>query len=67
MPTGTPIETKYVEYCILKEIQQGKYRIEINFGLHGLTIYGGIIKATYHFFKTINSGAYIKITKLSKI
>jgi len=40
------------------------YRIQIDFGSTGYLKYGGIIKATYYFFKTINSGAFIKITKL---
>ena len=41
-----------------------KYRIQVDYGEKGYEIHGGIFRAILEFIKTIDSGAFVKVTKL---
>lgn len=43
-----------------------QYRIQVNFGSHEYNVYGNVFKAIYEFIKNIDSGAYVKVTRLYK-
>lgn len=44
-----------------------QYRIQVDFGSHGYNVYGNVFKALREFWKNIDSGAYVKVTRYYKI
>ncbi len=41
-----------------------QYLIQVDFGSHGYNVHGNIFKSLREFWKNIDSGAFIKVTKI---